>query len=541
MAEDRPKLIDRFAPILQRFGYVPIRDSSQTLPELAENLQWEGKPAKTVDYLDSYERAIWTYAAVFRIATTGAKVPFKIYKKRVTKKSKRIEVTDKLVNYILEIPNPYTTRFNLWEATLAFAELTGNSYWELVSEGDKPPEEIYVLRPDHIEIRPSRKSLIDYYIFEINGKEIRLLPEDVLHFKYFSSKSELYGTSANTAAEKSIVLDLYSLDFNARFFKAGARIMGVLETDRHLSDKAMKRLNAKWIGKYGGYQKAFKTPVLEEGLKYRGITSSHVDMEFIQQRKMTREEILAAYGVPPAIVGLFEYANYCVFRGERVLLADGTEEEIQNLKPGQNVLNLNTEKERLETHEIKNVFPRGKQKIYEVKTGNRTVKLTANHPLFTLLPGINPAYPRKPEWKKTEDLRKGDLIAILTEIPDCIGQGNNHLPDGTEATKDLMEQLGLYVGDGNCQFQLNASLEERNQGLRGMSIRIALPENDSNRDYYIEQAKRVWSYKRNYKRTKKELLVGNRKNYFEICSTKAVKQIYAWELDGISRKRQIPF
>ena len=324
MAEGRPRLVDRFAPLLKRFGYAPLRDTSQILPELAENLQWETKPAKTTDYLQTYEQAIWTYAAVFRIATTGAKVPFKIYKKRVTKNGKRTEVTDKLVNQVLETPNPYTTRFNLWEATLAFAELTGNSYWELVSEGDRPPEEIYVLRPDHMEIRPSREKLIDYYIFEINGKDIRLLPDDVLHFKYFSAISELYGTSANTAAEKSIILDLYSLDFNARFFKAGARIMGVLETDRHLSDKAMKRLSSKWIGKYGGHQKAFKTPVLEEGLKYHAISSSHTDMEFIEQRKMTREEILAAYGVPPAIVGLFEYANYANSREQKKLFWEDT-------------------------------------------------------------------------------------------------------------------------------------------------------------------------------------------------------------------------
>jgi len=324
MAEGRPKLIDRFAPVLKRFGYVPIRDSSQTLPELAESQQWEDKPAKTGDYLGTYEKAIWTYAAVFRIATTGAKVPFKIYKRRATKNSKRVEIIDKLCNYILELPNPYTTRFNLWESTLAFAELTGNSYWELVSEGKKPPGEIYVLRPDHMKINPSKKELIESYTYEINGRKVRLLPEDVLHFKYFSSKSELYGTSANTAAEKSIILDLYSLDFNARFFKAGARIMGVLETDRHLSDKAMKRLNAKWIGKYGGYQKAFKTPVLEEGLKYKGITSSHTDMEFIAQRKMTREEILAAYGVPPAIVGLFEYANYANSREQKKLFWEDT-------------------------------------------------------------------------------------------------------------------------------------------------------------------------------------------------------------------------
>ena len=99
MAEGKVKLIDRFASVLKRFGYAPIRDTSQTAPELAESLQWEDKPAKTVDYLATYERAIWTYAAVFRIATTGAKVPFKIYKRRATKSSKRVEIVDRFCNF----------------------------------------------------------------------------------------------------------------------------------------------------------------------------------------------------------------------------------------------------------------------------------------------------------------------------------------------------------------------------------------------------------------------------------------------------------
>lgn len=307
MPGERPTFTER---LLKRFGYTPIRDVSQTHADLAETLQWEQTPVKTLDFLETYERAIWTYAGVYRIATGFAKVPFRVYKKRVTKKGRRIELTDHLVNYVLNTPNPNCTRFDLWEATIAFAELTGNSYWELVSEGKKPPEEIYVLRPDRIEIKTSKKKLIDSYQFEVNGRKILFLPEDILHFKYFSATSDLYGTSANAAAEKSIILDLYALQFNAQFFKAGARLMGTLETDRHLSDKAFKRLERKWVGRYGGMQKSFKTAILEEGLKYKPIASSHTDMEFIEQRKMTREEVLAAYGVPPAIVGLFEYANY---------------------------------------------------------------------------------------------------------------------------------------------------------------------------------------------------------------------------------------
>jgi len=34
------------------------------------------------------------------------------------------------------------------------------------------------------------------------------------------------------------------------------------------------------------------------------------DMDFIQQKKMSREEICSVFKVPPALIGLFEYANY---------------------------------------------------------------------------------------------------------------------------------------------------------------------------------------------------------------------------------------
>ncbi|MBA7650717.1 hypothetical protein ES703_58528 [subsurface metagenome] len=330
MPEKQSWLAKRMEPIIRDWGYAPIRETSQAYPDLAETLRWEVTPPKTLDYLQTYERAIWTYAAIYRICTSASKVPFRVYKKRITKQGQREEITDsnnpnlKLLNQVLARPNPYMTRFDLWEATVAYLELAGNTYWELVAEGDKPPEEIYVLRPDRMTVKPEAKELVASYVFNVNGRKIIFQPEDILHFKYFSPTSDLYGTSANAAAEKSIILDLYALAFNARFFKSGARLMGVLETDRHLSEKTYQRLDRKWRERYGGSEKAFRTAILEEGLKYREIASKHTDMEFIQQRKMTREEVLAAYGVHPANVGLFEFSNYANAEAQKKLFWEDT-------------------------------------------------------------------------------------------------------------------------------------------------------------------------------------------------------------------------
>ncbi|MBA7608082.1 hypothetical protein ES703_15257 [subsurface metagenome] len=324
MPEKQSWLAKRLEPMLRRYGFAPIREASQTYPDLTETLRWEVTPPKTLDYLSSYEKSLWVYASVYRISASASKCPFRVYKRRVTKQGQREELIDKPVNRVLNRPNPYMTRSDLWEATVAYLELAGNTYWELVAEGDKPPEEIYVLRPDRMTVKPQEKKLVSSYVFNVNGRKIILQPEDVLHFKYFSPISDLYGTSSIAPAEKSIILDLYALAFNATFFKSGARLMGVLETDRHLSEKTYQRLDRKWRERYGGSEKAFRTAILEEGLKYREIASKHTDMEFIQQRKMTREEILGAAGVHPANVGLFEYSSYANAEAQKKLFWEDT-------------------------------------------------------------------------------------------------------------------------------------------------------------------------------------------------------------------------
>ena len=116
MPNGKPKFTER---LLKRFGYIPLREVSATHPDLAETLQWEQTPAKTLDYLQTFEKSLWVYASVYRIATSVGKVPFKVYKKRITKTGQREEITDsnnptlKLLNQVLTRPNPYMTRFDL--------------------------------------------------------------------------------------------------------------------------------------------------------------------------------------------------------------------------------------------------------------------------------------------------------------------------------------------------------------------------------------------------------------------------------------------
>ena len=72
----------------------------------------------------------------------------------------------------------------------------------------------------------------------------------------------------------------------------------------------MKQLRAQWDNVYSGTANAGKLMILGGGLEYTQVSLSGKDAMFYELAKLSREEILAIFGVPPVRVGILEYASY---------------------------------------------------------------------------------------------------------------------------------------------------------------------------------------------------------------------------------------
>jgi len=298
------KLIDRLAKVL---GYEKARHVREILVNEFEERLGKDRPENYEDYSIAYSQVVWVYACVSTIATAVAGTPLKIY--RQTAESIE-EVSDSLLARLLSDVNPHISSYDLWEATAAFLELSGNCYWEVERDDEGAAVAIYPMRPDRVKIVPDRENFVKGYIYEVNGRTVSLAADEVIHFKYFNPASEYYGLGPIAAIRNSIIVDQYSVAYNKAFFKSGAHPGGVLETDSSLSDEAFNRLRKQWEENHKGTTRAHRIAVLEEGLKYKPVSLSPRDMEFLKQRKMCREEICAVFKVPPALIGLYEYANY---------------------------------------------------------------------------------------------------------------------------------------------------------------------------------------------------------------------------------------
>jgi len=84
----------------------------------------------------------------------------------------------------------------------------------------------------------------------------------------------------------------------ARFMANGARPSGVLQTAKKISEDAAKRLREQWESFRTGLQNVGRTAILEDGLEWKPMQLSSVDLQFIEQRKASVEDIARWWGVP---------------------------------------------------------------------------------------------------------------------------------------------------------------------------------------------------------------------------------------------------
>jgi HK97 family phage portal protein len=260
------------------------------------------------DYAEAYAIHLWTYVCVRAIATNLAAIEILPYVKK-SDDSWEPDLKHEFVP-LLKRPNAYMSGYSLREYLFAALKLTGNAYWYLERFAGRKVVEIWPLIPDAVKAVTSKTKMIDKYVYTVNGKSVDIAYENMIHFRAMNPSSFIYGQGAMAAARNTVATDLFAQVWNKNFFANSTRPDSVLETDQVLEDGTRRRIQESWKQMYQGPGGNGKTAILDANLKFREVSSSVKDMDFVNLRKELRNEILAAFGVPPSVVGVLEFANY---------------------------------------------------------------------------------------------------------------------------------------------------------------------------------------------------------------------------------------
>jgi len=287
-----------------------IEKQSATFPMIT--MPWQaaqGVPrpetiATFADFGRVFRREVWVYACVKRIAEAAADVPLLVVQ-RVKGEEKPLE-SHPLLD-LFESINPYMGKAIFIETLMASIELMGNGYIEKVRKTKRgPPVELYPLRPDRMRVIPDPVDYLAGFLYEVNGRRIRFEPQDVMHLKTYNPLDDYYGLSTLEAAALSVEHDQFAIAYNRNFFRNNAMPEGVFTTEAAVKQEDVDRVKQEFEKNFRGPKNTGKVGFLGGKWTWVSMGMKQREAQFIDSRKMSREEILAAFGVPPVLVGLLD-------------------------------------------------------------------------------------------------------------------------------------------------------------------------------------------------------------------------------------------
>jgi len=252
-------------------------------------------------------------ACVRRRAVDVARCPPSVYRQLAD--GSRETIDDHPVSRLFVAPNRQQTWFEFAEQMMVGYLLRGNAYAAILRDRRGRPEELIPINPDAVMVLEAADGSVFYNTNRIGLWQIAMLAdlpvaipeEDVFHLRGLSFNS-LVAVSPIGLARDAIGLSMGLEQQASRWMGQGARPSGVLESPSKLTDQAAKRLKSQWEQLTAGIENTGRTAVLEEGVQWKPVALSSVDLQFMAQRNFSVLDICRHFCVPPHKVWVVDRA-----------------------------------------------------------------------------------------------------------------------------------------------------------------------------------------------------------------------------------------
>jgi len=262
------------------------------------------RPQRYEEFVRKYGTVIWVYVAVSINMRNTAVVPIIIERQSLADPGEWIEAPQSDLAKLLARVNGLMTRYDLWEATSANLDLTGNIYWLLFPDAAGIPREIWPLRPDRVEIIPDPREGIWGYRYTVNARIFEFSKRWVIHLRDYSPWHDFYGQGALSPSWVEASTYELSSRYRAAFYANSGRPDGVLSTEQQLVRAQIEQMRELWQETHTGVDNAHRTAILHSGLKYQVVAATHKEAELVKDREMNRQDILSGFGVSLAAAGI---------------------------------------------------------------------------------------------------------------------------------------------------------------------------------------------------------------------------------------------
>lgn len=276
------------------------------------------------DYAALYSRQPAVRMVVDFLARNVADLGLKVYRR--VSATEREELSDHPLAGVLREPNPWMTRYWFLHALVSDLAIYDESYTFKVRGRDG---RILLVRIPPYMVEPAAGSWLRPGRFRVTGgKDTLEVPAEAVWYVHgYNPDNPARGLSPLETLRRVLAEEVAAGEYREHYWRNAARIEGVIERPLEApdwSDDARTRFRAEFQARYAGPEGSGLTPILEEGMSFKPLSFSARDSQWLEARKLSREEVAAAYHIPPPMVGILDNATFSNIQEQHRMLYQDT-------------------------------------------------------------------------------------------------------------------------------------------------------------------------------------------------------------------------
>ncbi len=279
--------------------------------------------------VSAYQQSVWVYACVTTLAENVSGIPFRIVTgegetENVVAGGPAVELFNK--------PHPLLDRFSFWELGVDWLALRGELFLIALDQangvidlsrplGGTRIAKLHYLQPDAMRGTVEANELLGWRYTASSQEAMRsldLLPGEVIHIKLPNPYNFWRGMSPLQVAQLAAATDYAAAQFMKGLMLNNADTGLIVGTDQQPSAEQREAILAALRERKRKAGTADRPLFLWGGAKVEKPQMSIVDLQFLENRKFSRQEICAVYKVPQEILGYTEDANRSVADAARL-------------------------------------------------------------------------------------------------------------------------------------------------------------------------------------------------------------------------------
>lgn len=280
----------------------------------------------TQDYATIYRKQPHVRTVVEFLARNIAQLSIHTFRR--ISDTDRERVLDHPLATLLAKPNGSTTAYRLIHALVSDRGIYDRALWIKSTKSDgtlelvRVPPRLWTIDDDDSWIAPAA------FIVKGSRGKMKIAAENAVYFRGYNPQDERYGLSPIETLRRALSEEHSAGEMREQIMRNGARHSGYISRpiEAKWDEAARQRFKSGWRQQYSGWSasQAGGTPVLEDGMTFTAASQSAADLQYIEARKLTREEVAAAYFIPPPMIGILDNASFSNISEQHKMLYQDT-------------------------------------------------------------------------------------------------------------------------------------------------------------------------------------------------------------------------